>query len=168
MADGRLDGDRQDLSDSLTSKKEVICPLCLLSRSEAWLFPGYSDRTSCYIKKMKIPLLKDIITVEISCLTHPYRLEWRTGPYRKWTGLISPSQEKYKHSSVQASSPSRSICSWCSIRLGTQQVHCVIDRVPLDRERNEQWFVIHHKVLLFHLLPFPGMQLWLFALCINL
>lgn len=75
MADEWLDGDRQHLSDSLTSRKEVICLLCFLSRSEAWLFPGYSDRTSCNIKKMKIPLLEDIITVEISCLTHPYRLE---------------------------------------------------------------------------------------------
>lgn len=54
------------------------------------------------------------------------------------------------------------------ICLGTQRVHHVMDDVPLDREWSEQLFVIHHKVLLFHLLPFPGTQLWLFALCVNL
>lgn len=86
------------------------------------------------------------------------------------SGLVSspPPRKSKKHSSARASSPSLSICSWCPICLGPQRVHHVIDGVPLDRERDEQWFVIHHKVLLFHLLPFPRTQLRLFALCINL
>lgn len=160
-------GYRQDLNGSLKSNKEMIS-LLLLSKSEAWPSSCHSGKILCNMKRMKIPILKDIIADGIPCLTHPYKLEWRAGPCRKWIGLTSPSQEKQKQSSAQSSSPSRSICSWCSVRLRTQQANLVIDGVPLDMNGTSNDLSFTIKQLLFHLLPFPGMQLWLFALCINL
>lgn len=81
-------------------RKQGISPLLLLSWLGAWLFSCCSDRTLYNMKKMKFPILKDTIIDGIPCLTHPYKLEWRTGPYRNWIGLISVSQEKQKSTAL--------------------------------------------------------------------
>lgn len=66
-------------------------------------------------------------------------INWNEGQdHTESESVSSPSPRKGKErSSAQASGPSRSICSWCPICLGTQCVRHVINGVPLDRDQNE-------------------------------